>query len=758
MASNSYQIYIEETKRLAETIVVKSSETAEALNQWVMDYYGKSQVDLLDPASYKYYKNIAGEYHFTDTEMTVASMDTLETIVFSKETLAVHTATKNGYRYGTRQYKELVSRYPEQELLILGILYPCDKATAIAAPDGTILSYPPELVESHEYSLIPKLQSWINGYKVRWVNQQFGISDPLYPATHLGIMYLNMVPAILEFRLEACKTNEAHSYHIRQYLASHGFLDAYMDLLTLKQALFLYRNIMYIDRNAGKRETFEWLVDHIMTERYLPLAEYTMRHDVSKQPDQIYPELLFKKSPVNAVDKYPDRHTRTLTQLLAKEDPMAPQNYDYRVQHENEIREQMENSLSSVVMTKVLESSVVDYTNSSPYNLPEILLNHWIAFSADDRYRAVIVINNPKSGDQIPINAKEAFIFAWFAFCQTIGIQLEKVPQIFAKRVLRYRPAATVGDLMSVVDSKLVSQEVALRALSMQPRIDQIISTEGFYLKCKEIYSSAQMQRALIASQEHYMKRGMVHGLVSRIYSDRVITFAETGEDYSAWLTARGLNITGLTVDDYNLLYTTILKDATGISGHTGNSLKELQAGMVRLLTQLSSYSIQILTEINNLNLRRTDWPMVRPGNVSGNQHDHLQHESTDTEVISISAASRQHLKYSLQDQAAGGLLFERTKPHLEYIIPNLVTSSIRTRFGPVMTDIGGPRPSLGKYTRPWSRDGIPIPGLDIYLGLTQEQQQDLKDVYQEYPSLYDPRQIQLSNIVIDRDLSDLSE
>lgn len=752
MASNSYQIFIDDTIKLAETIVVKSTETVEAMNQWVMDYYGKSQVDPLYPDSFKYYKNLSGEYHFTDNEMTVASMDTLETIVFSKENLAVHTATKNGYRYGTRQYKELVSRYPNQETLILGILYPCDIDKAIAAPDGAILSYPTELVEPQEYSLIPKLQSWINGFKTRWVNQQFGISDPLYPATHLGIMYLNMVPAILEFRLEACKTNEAHSYHIRQYLASHGFLDAYMNLLTLKQALWLYRNIAYIERNAGKQETFEWLVDHIMTERYLPLAEYTMRHDVTKQSENIYPELIFVKDPVNDVDKYPTKRVKSLTQLLAKEDVMARDNYNYRIQHEAAIREEMENSLSNVVATKVLESSVVDYTNSSPYNLPDILFNHWITLSHDNQYRAVIVVTNPKSGDQVPLGVKDAFIFTWYAFCASIGVELETIPSVLARRVLR-RPTPSIDELMSIVDKKLVDVSTARQALSMQPRFDQLISTESFYQKCVEIYNAAQMQRNLIAYQEHYVRRGMVHAMVSRIYCDRVVQLSDTNEPYSEWLASRGIDLTGLTTDDLKTMYLNVLKDATGMSNHSSNSLKDLQAGMVKLLTQLSSYSIQILTEINNLDLRRSDWPMVRPGDMATHQSDHGSYAAATVTALTVSSHQRQRETYSLADQNSSGVITTELGLHLNLTLPNLIFAQTKTRVGPVKVEIGAPRPTMQRYASATNRDGIPIPGMEVYNALTGEQQQDLRDVYQTYPSIYDPRQVQLSKIVTDTNL-----
>jgi hypothetical protein len=112
--------------------------------------------------------------------MTVPSLDIAQRIVFNKVNLQTHLATKQAYSYGTRYYQELVLQYPEQEMLILGILYPADITKAVNAKDGTILAYPPELVELYEVSLIPKLQTWLDNYLFRWFNKQFILTDDLY--------------------------------------------------------------------------------------------------------------------------------------------------------------------------------------------------------------------------------------------------------------------------------------------------------------------------------------------------------------------------------------------------------------------------------------------------------------------------------------------------------------------------------------------------------------------------------------------------
>lgn len=54
MQKNSYKLYIEDTFKLAETIVIKSTISANGVNKMLMDYHGKESVDLLRPETWKY--------------------------------------------------------------------------------------------------------------------------------------------------------------------------------------------------------------------------------------------------------------------------------------------------------------------------------------------------------------------------------------------------------------------------------------------------------------------------------------------------------------------------------------------------------------------------------------------------------------------------------------------------------------------------------------------------------------------------------
>jgi hypothetical protein len=737
-SSNYYNLYIQKVLELAQTLVIKSEVTARAQNRFVTDYFGAAALDEGDLTSWKYYKNLAGEYHPTDINMTVVSMDTLEEITFSRQNLLIHRSTARHYQWGTRQYKELVSKYPTQERLILGILYPVDKAAAIAARDGQILGYPPGLVEENEYSLVPKLQTFIDRWRGRWFISGFTVSDELYAATALGVMYLMLVPAIITLRLEACKTNEAHSFHIRQYLGSHGFLDKYVDAMTRSQALFFYRNIAYIERNAGKREVFDWLVEHIMTERRFPIAEYTMRHDLTHQPEEVYPTLSFRRRQLNLDYAAYVTGTVSLPEVLFKERELARDNRVYEEDYEPTIRTRMENSRSNVVLTKLLESSLVDYSNSNPHTLTEVLMNEWLNQAGAGTYAAYVTINNPRTAELIALTAKEAFIFAWYAFCKSIGITLLTIPQVVASHVQR-NPMATVDDLLSLVDTSLVSRELAQKALSMQPEIGSVVSTDAFYDLCYEIYQAGQFQRGLIAYQQHHRRRAMVQAMCERIYSDNVVTLAPEGTTYASWFAQHNLKIEEISPSELALLYYGVVQDVTGLALHQTTSLKDLQRAMVQMLGQLSSYSIQITSEINDADIKRTDWTVVRVGDVGGKSKSHWRDPDAIVGVTDVSGKGKTLLDVPISLPHPHKLIDARSKLSWEHEIRSAPDLVIKERISPSFMRVAQVRASY--HDQPADNDEgiIPVLGYeDSYINLNQQQRQSLRDVYNT-PYLSEP-------------------
>lgn len=646
MSKAQYEIYIGKVMDLAKTLVVKSKATAEAINAGLAAV--GIPVNEADPASWKYYLNLAGQYHSSDTQMSVTSLDTLQTITFSRDNLQEHQATRREYAYGSRYYNELVSRYPTQEMLIRGILNPVDPTAAIAAEDGEVLWFDPQLVESNETDLIPRLAQWCREFMVRWHVAPYTITDDLYAAGQLAVLYMNIPQVVLNIRLSNCHTNRAHSFHIREFLASNGRLDEYVDNLTKKQMLWLYRNIRYLHRNTGKQETFGQLVEHILTDRGLPLAEWSMRHNLLDQLTEIYPDIEFARKPINFGYSSSGVDTRTVQQLLEVERPVAKGNLRVEAEAEPEITVAMENSLSNQLSTKVLESSVLDLTDASAFTLSDCLLNHWLYLAKEGRYNAVVVVDNPRTGDPLALSTLDAFIVFLYCYNKARGLALPNVPVLEAINVRR-DPMPTRTELRGIIDAKLVSaQQVEDAYRDLEP-LGTYISIAAFHNAMIRVHDGQLWHRRMYATCEHYRQRGLVEQMVGRFYHDHYCDLAE-GVTYAAWFTERGFDFSTFTDLEADLLANALLAEATGANLQVSQSLKDMQLAMLRLMAQLSSYSVQYLQSINSQPVKVVDWPAIRVGDANMLGRDHIRVDQIDVRVQDIDALAHHTEKLTLTE------------------------------------------------------------------------------------------------------------
>lgn len=601
MENNYYQIYLDSTFDFVEGIVLKSKVTATMINDGLYIKYGPSAYDEFDPSSWKYYLNLAGEYHPSDKEMRVVSMDTLEEIVFNKANLLVHRATAHAYEYGTKHFDELVSLYPEQYALIFGVQRPVDIALAIDAPDGTILTYPLGFIEPQEYSLIEEIQKWLYGFFARWDNVQFNNSDNLYHGALLAIAAINLVPAVATHRLKKCKTNEAHTYHIHQYLASHSKLAEYMDYMTLEQKLFFYRNAAYIERNSGQTENFDWLVWNVLTKRRLPLAYFEMRHNTEKQTIHNYPTLSFKKLPINTQANVDMINDFSLDIVLDKEDPIAFDNPLYRESDEALTRLSMLNSLDNNLDTKLLECSVIDYTGSEKYTFGEIALMHWLYFAFNGTYTPFIPVTIPATGEQMVLSAKDAFIFYLYAYTKTYARELTHLPKVAANRVQRI-PASTLADVKALVETSRVSDEWITELISTMTPVVRLTSIESFFDHCTALFVGANAQWGMVSYEERMRARGQKQNAAASLWCDSTVDLSDTPgvpQSFDAWFASRGISIVDFTLQDLEQMSAEMLANATGMNSSKNLKLESIQKAMVKLLLQLSSYTIQCSTTIN---------------------------------------------------------------------------------------------------------------------------------------------------------------
>lgn len=617
-------------------MVIKSQKTAEAINVYLTEIGYQPETET---HKWKYFLNLGGEYHATDTVMTVTSLDTLETIEFTKANLELHKTTRKEYTLQSDYYEQLVLNYPEQEELIRGIINPVDIDTAVAADDFTILNWDSSLLEAQETNVIPELQNWINGFAFRYDVDGYSITDELFTPSLLGILYLNMPLRVLNIRLANCHSEMVHTYHIWSYLASHSAMDDFREYFTFRQAHWLYRNIRFLEANVGKQEIFEELIHNFLTERGLSIYGHRIEHTV----DEILegdnkPKPRIRRTPLN--NHYAEEVERTIGQVLRLEEELGLWNIDHQVRDEADITQRIVDSASDSLPTKVLESEAVDVSGSLPITIGDILFNHWIDWAATGRYNAYISVSNPYTNNTMRLSSKDAVIAYFYCYNKAHGVTLTTMPDVFCDRTVRTEYFVWT-DVMKYLDANYVEEATVRDLIAAVPSLELYTNTEDFYASCEEIMEAIIKHRNFLGAVEDFRSHGEYAKTIDYCFRDYRAVFEVT--DFRDWMIENGLSLDTLSAADSEIMANEILAAATGTDANAGQSLKELQTAMLSAMKRLCSYDLQFIQTTNEVELKRTDWPTVRSSDMRTKHYSKITQETTLNRVAPVSKI-RHHL------------------------------------------------------------------------------------------------------------------
>jgi len=610
MLTPQYTQYVENTITLAKTLVIKSIASCNSIN-YLLNKQGITLSD--DLTTWKYYLNLAGIYHSLDTPMTILSLDTLEEIDFTVANLRIHVTTHEFYKAGKEYYTALVERYPTQELLIRGILTPVNLEEAVAAPDHTILYIDTKLIESNETNLVPLLQQRLDGFLARWNNADYAIADDLYTTAYLGILFLQIPGWIANIRLANCKTQYAHTFHIREYLRSHGRLDSYFDYLTKSQMLFLYRNLLYIENNAGKQDTFDWLAQKLLTDRSIGLAEYQLHHDVTSLVETFKSTPEFKRTALNRYHRSYLVEAHSFANLLLKERPLAYRNSAVEASTLTSDTPSIQNARRNHFPTKVLESAIIDWSESGVLLRSQFLLNHWGYWSSIGKYRAFIRTHHPQTNELLTLTALDSFILFFYLYNYACGVTLLTIPQL-TLQAIRRQPTPSRETLATLLEDSPLKETLLTAAASSNFSPLDVLNPYQFVKTVDSLYKTFYIHRDAYAVQENLTLRAQYQAVMDHLYMDVNTTLVEGEVTYADWFAAKNLTFTDLSAVEAETLYTELYKESTGIDLLGTFSPADIQRAMISLMTKLSSYAVQFVNEVNPGPIVFWEWPVTRLG------------------------------------------------------------------------------------------------------------------------------------------------
>ena len=276
------------------------------------------------------------------------------------------------------------------------------------------------------------------------------------------------------------------------------------------------------------------------------------------------------------------------------------------------MRELMVYSGKNQLQTKMLESYVVDYSNSAVYPFEWIMLNHWIYCANAELLKSYVLVNSPKTGERISLTNKEALLLYFYAYFAALNVTLVVPPVVVATRVTR-QIKPPLAELMQTVDASVFSAASAEVIRVKQPPLREMVSTQAFYEFGRAVYACEEWQVRYIANHHGRMERAYAKNTVSGMYSDTKVVLGDgfTGT-YAQWFSERNINIATFSVDDFTSLYTDIFRNATGMDRNAYVTTRSIQRAMMEVMKQLSSYSVQYITGITDSNIVFTNFDGVR--------------------------------------------------------------------------------------------------------------------------------------------------
>ena len=201
------------------TLFIKLTDIGVSTNLYLKEATG-IDYNNNDESTWKYFLNMAGIKHSTNSNVYINTRETGELVELTKDLLLSHSNTRRELFKQSDYYNQLVATYPTETLYIHGCMYGLELEKVLSAKDGDILAYNRNFIEDQEYNLITELQQFIKAFISRW-RMSFFTTDDLYVAGLVGVLYANIVPRIHSIRIGAAGTATAHSFHMEMFFKSN---------------------------------------------------------------------------------------------------------------------------------------------------------------------------------------------------------------------------------------------------------------------------------------------------------------------------------------------------------------------------------------------------------------------------------------------------------------------------------------------------------------------------------------------------------
>ncbi|MGE3591435.1 MAG: hypothetical protein AB7G52_02915 [Arcobacter sp.] len=627
--------YVKNTLIFNNSLVIKLLDKALAMNKGMIKNYG---IPIpTDKREWKYFMNISGKKHFTnsDVKVNVIELNTKESL--SLELLEMYPYTKKELLKNESFYNELVNEFPNDILFIKGCLYPVDIEEAISAKDGTILNYNINFVEENEYKLIEELELYIMNFLQRWHVNSYTLTDELYLPAMLSMLYSSLPNKVMNIRLDKIYTNEVHSFHLEHFFRSN--MDIWEDIQVLKKntIYWLYKNLKYLMKHIGKEETFKIILNKIFEENNIGIGEYLLRVPNSVLVNELdltnssfnKRDVLAMTSPLNnryILDKDNELPIETLVNLeLSTLDQLSVESIkDKNTYIINNVNKKLEFLTMDKQKTKVLDINTNKLFKRNGLDLFKVILDHWIYLVKNNQYESLVAYIDPNTGgnsnidnDKIEpiINFIEPNSNQNFTVTPRVGLLMLikimlKITGNESKKLTKINYDTVLTSDATRIDyicSKLYQDGYTSKLL---PIIKDKYPSNLYYIKDPEEFSVYITEiiyyYTYIWTLDSNSENAIVSANIKQLFSNLlerdsyILTEIEDGLTIDELLATEDVVYDITNNFDLELSIMGIIKTFTNITVDEYDTIKDIMKSFTNILNKLTSYTTQVVSAIDD--------------------------------------------------------------------------------------------------------------------------------------------------------------
>jgi hypothetical protein len=617
LVSTEYFNYMSGIIRLVDSFIVKSNYTAKALNT-ILEL--NNEVVTVQRTGWKYYLNLAGiayvgqqVYNSDPTDMVVYSLDTDEIIPFTVQSLLTNPETLSELRTLGDTFKNLLLKYPDNEILIRGIIDPIPVEVSIEADDYQILHYNSSLLNYNETNVMPKVQEYINRFVYRFDNVNYSLTDQLYPAALIGILFVSLPMEIVNIRLENCKTPYVNEWHVWNYLSGYFDLSKHKGIIPYGQALFLYRNLEYIIANSGTTKALDFLNEGFAKPFNLDLSAFTVRKNFTTAHKHLEQGKLNALLGDVGVYKFPYGETileyGNVTQLTPSDfiNLLASTGVDNKKVIELDTQALITGSNGSVsndILTGVIEGNVANNVALDLVNKTLEHVNNWFYLTSIDYIKFKISVDLVDVGiTNMLLTAKDAAVLYLYANAMLSKNDNVNIPEFWVKDIM-VKPNFPESRIRGLLENKFQygrDFDVYSTINKYQIVAKKQYSLSEFSSHMDKVVANKFLHLIVVAQESDYIARSQALSLIWAFYNDVKCTFCvET--TYADFLNRIKLNTSTWTDFTYKELLVQVSNKFMAIEIETA-TLQSPYSNMLDILSQLCSYTVTFVAgEATNYN------------------------------------------------------------------------------------------------------------------------------------------------------------